>query len=68
MTIAKLWIEAEEWAPGQWEPTNDVTEVAVTLDDGSRWVATFCAFDHLATLRANCAAVNDRLIFPRVIV
>lgn len=56
-----LWIEAEEWAPGQWNPADDVTDVVVTLPDGSRWVASFCAFGHLATLRANCAASGENL-------
>jgi hypothetical protein len=56
-----LWIEAEEWAPGQWVPADDVTDVAVTLADGSRWLASFCAFGHLPTLRANCAASGENL-------
>lgn len=56
-----LWIEAEEWAPGAWDPADDVTEVVVTLRDGSRWVATFCAFAHLETLRANCAESGENL-------
>ena len=56
-----LWIEAEEWAPGRWTPSDDVTDVIVTLADGSRWIASFCSFDHLATLRANCAASGENL-------
>lgn len=56
-----LWIEAEEWAPGQWTPANDVTDAVVTLADGSRWIATFCAFAHLPTLRANCAETGECL-------
>ena len=47
-----LWISAEHWAPGEWTPHDDVTDVIVTLPDGTRWAATFCAFAHLATLRA----------------
>ena len=56
-----LWIEAEEWAPGRWNPSDDVTDVIVTLAAGSRWIASFCAFDHLATLRANCAESGENL-------
>ncbi|MGZ8470761.1 MAG: hypothetical protein ACXW65_16225 [Gemmatirosa sp.] len=56
-----LWIEAEEWAPGQWNTTDDVTDVVVTLPDGARWIASFCAFGHLATLRANCARSGENL-------
>ena len=56
-----LWIEAEEWAPGEWTPADDVTDVRVTLADGSRWLATFCTFSHLPTLRANCATTGECL-------
>lgn len=56
-----LWIEAEEWAPGEWNPADDVTDAVVTLADGSRWVASFCTFAHLATLRANCAESGECL-------
>lgn len=57
----QLWIEAEEWAPGEWDPADDVTDAVVTLADGSRWVASFCTFAHLATLRSNCAESGECL-------
>lgn len=57
----ELWIEAEEWAPGQWTPDDDVTDAVVSLPDGTRWVATFCAFAHVARLRANCAESGECL-------
>jgi hypothetical protein len=57
----ELWIEAEEWEPGSWTPTDDVTDAIVSFPDGSRWVATFCAFDHVAALRRNCAANGECL-------
>jgi hypothetical protein len=56
-----LWIEAEEWPAGQWTPADDVTDVVVTLPDGSRWVGSCCAFAHLATLRRNCAETGENL-------
>ena len=56
-----IWIEAESWAPGEWNPRDDVTDVVVTRDDGSRWVASFCAYDHVATLRRNCAESGENL-------
>jgi hypothetical protein len=59
--LTSIWIEAEHWAPGQWEPTNDVTDAIVTLTDGSRWVGTFCAFAHVERLRGNCAANGECL-------
>lgn len=57
----ELWLEAEEWEPDEWTPEDDATDAIVTLPDGSRWIATFCSFAHLATLRANCAASGDCL-------
>ncbi len=56
-----VWIEAEEWAPGEWSPTDDVTDAIVTLEDGTRWVGTFCAFAHVDRLRANCATSGECL-------
>ena len=56
-----LWIEAEEWPAGEWQPADAVTDVIVTLADGSRWIATFCAFAHVETLRRNCADSGENL-------
>ena len=56
-----IWIEAEGWAPGEWTPADDVTDVVVTREDGSRWVASFCAYDHVATLRRNCRQSGENL-------
>ena len=61
MESFEVWIEAEEWAPGQWTPRDDVTDAIVTLADGTRWVATFCAFDHVSGLRGNCAQNGECL-------
>src|SRR5918998_864021 len=47
----RLWISAEHWAPGEWTPRDDVTDIVVTLADGTRWTATCCAYGHVATLR-----------------
>jgi hypothetical protein len=57
----ELWIEAEEWPAGEWEPADSVTDVVATLGDGSRWVATCCTFAHLETLRRNCAESGENL-------
>jgi len=57
----ELWIEAEEWPEGEWEPSDAVTDVVVTLGDGSRWIATFCAFAHVESLRRNCADSGENL-------
>jgi len=47
-----LWIEAEEWAPGEWILADDNTEVIVRFADGSRWVATFFTYANIQTLTA----------------
>ena len=56
-----LWIEAEEWPAGEWTPADAVTDAIVTLADGTRWVASCCSFDHLATLRRNCVESGENL-------
>ena len=56
-----LWLEAEEWPAGEWEPADSVTDVIVTLNDGSRWVAAFCAFAHIPTLRQACVESGENL-------
>ena len=61
MSEYSLWIEAEHWAPGEWNPGDAVTDATVTLADGTRWVATFCAFAHVEALRANCAESGENL-------
>jgi hypothetical protein len=56
-----VWISGEEWAPGEWDPANDATDVIVTLVDGTRWTATFCAYRFVETLRAKYAADGESL-------
>lgn len=57
----ELWIEAEQWPAGEWDPADDVTDAVVTLADGTRWLASFCAFGHLPTLRQRCAESGENL-------
>lgn len=56
-----IWIEAEQWPAEEWQPDDAVTDVIVTLGDGSRWIATFCAFGHVETLRRSCADTGENL-------
>ena len=56
-----LWIEAEQGPLADWDPADDVTDVVVTLPDGSRWIAACCAFGHLPTLRRRCAESGENL-------
>ena len=51
-TVSSIWIEAEEWAPGQWTPIDDNSDVIVTLGDGTRWVATFVTYQNVLSLAA----------------
>jgi hypothetical protein len=57
----ELWIEAESRASGEWEPADDVTDAIVTLADGTCWMASFCSYAHVDTLRRRCAASGDCL-------
>jgi hypothetical protein len=45
-----IWIEAEAWAEGEWNPLDDNTDVAVIFEDGSRWVASFFSYQNVFTL------------------
>jgi len=45
-----IWIEAEEWADGEWTPTDDNTDVIVTFENGKRWVATFFSYQNILSL------------------
>lgn len=50
MDDATIWIEAEAWAPGQWNDIDANSDVIVTLVDGSRWVATFLTYANVVSL------------------
>src|SRR5258705_11578777 len=56
-----VWISAEHWAAGEWQPDNDAVDVQVTLVDDTRWVATFCAYKFVDTLRAKYASDGESL-------
>jgi hypothetical protein len=56
-----IWIEAEHWVPGEWNPTNDNTDVIVTFSDKSRWVASFFTYSNVETLRQMHAASGECL-------
>jgi hypothetical protein len=50
MSKYELWIEAEEWAEGEWDIHNDNTDVIVEFDNGDRWVASFFTYSNIAKL------------------
>lgn len=45
-----IWIEAEQWAEGEWNIDDDNTDAIVTFEDGSRWVASFYTYKNVQTL------------------
>ncbi len=56
-----VWIEADHWTPGSWDPRDTNSDVIVTLADGTRWTAAFVTFRNVETLRANYAASGECL-------
>ncbi|WCN37017.1 hypothetical protein [Aneurinibacillus uraniidurans] len=45
-----IWIEAEQWAEGEWNIYDGNTDVIVTYQDGSRWIASFFTYRNIQTL------------------
>ena len=45
-----IWIEAEQWASGQWDRADCNSDVIVSFRDGAEWVATFFTHKNIATL------------------
>lgn len=56
-----IWIEAAQWAPEQWNPIDTNSDVIVTFDDRSRWVATFFSYANIATLVTNYRQSGEHL-------
>jgi len=46
----EIWIEAEQWAPGEWVPGDCNSDVFVTFENGERWVATFFTYQNISSL------------------
>ena len=45
-----IWIEAEQWALGEWEPADCNSDVIVSFEHGAEWVATFFTYANISTL------------------
>src|SRR5262245_39727754 len=56
-----IWIEAEQWAPGEWEPRDANSDVTVTFDNGEDWVATFVSYDHVRTMSRRSMETGEQL-------
>jgi hypothetical protein len=59
--LNQLWIEAECWAEGSWDPLDSNSDVVVTLADESRWSATFLTYANVATLVASSKHTGECL-------
>lgn len=54
-----IWIEAEVWGPGSWDPADANSDVAVTFADGSRWFATAFTYRNVLTLTERWARTGE---------
>lgn len=54
-----LWIEAEHWAPEEWDVFDDNTDVIVNFDDDSSWTASFFTYKNIETLTKKNAITGE---------
>lgn len=59
--VREIWIEAEQWASGEWDHDNDNTDVIVTMLDGSRRIASFFTYSNIGKLRQKNATTGECL-------
>ena len=45
-----IWIEAEEWEVGEWDPEDYNSDVMVSFENNGEWVATFFTYENIKTL------------------
>jgi hypothetical protein len=45
-----IWIEAEQWAPNEWNPADCNSDVMVSFEKGAEWVATFFTYQNISSL------------------
>jgi hypothetical protein len=45
-----IWIEAEQWESGEWNPADCNSDVIVSFEKGAEWVATFFTYKNIPTL------------------
>ena len=50
-SVSQIWIEAEEWADGEWNIDDDNSDVIVTLANGEKWIATFFTYKNIMRLK-----------------
>lgn len=54
-----IWIEAEEWAEGEWNVEDSNIDVIVTFSDRSKWIASFFTYKNIQTLREKNAKTGE---------
>ncbi|MEK7857336.1 MAG: hypothetical protein AAB288_14695 [Acidobacteriota bacterium] len=57
--IKDIWIEAEQWAEGEWNLEDDNSDVIVTIENGEKWVASFFTYRNIQTLREKNKASGE---------
>lgn len=45
-----IWIEAEQWDAGEWDPVDDNSDVVVSFEDGTSSAATFVSYRNIQSL------------------
>jgi len=59
--VKDIWIEAEEWAEGEWDYNNDNTDVIVTTDDNRKFVGSFFTYSNIEQLRMKNQSTGENL-------
>lgn len=54
-----IWIEAEEWAEGEWNIEDGNLDVIVTFSDRSKWIASFFTYKNIQSLREKNAKTGE---------
>lgn len=65
----EIWIEAEEWATGEWDIHNGNTDVIVEFEDNKRWIASFYTYSNIVSLveknKQNDECMNVKYFWSR---
>ncbi|MEQ1764458.1 MAG: hypothetical protein ABL984_15115 [Pyrinomonadaceae bacterium] len=49
-SIQEIWLEAEQWADGEWNLNDDNSDVIVIFENGEKWIASFFTYQNIQTL------------------
>jgi hypothetical protein len=48
--IKEIWLEAEQWADGEWDLHDGNSDVIVTFENSEKWVASFFTYRNVHSL------------------